>query len=152
MYDVHCTRSYKVLILQETFDIILWHVLLNPIKARPITLILWLLERFEKRPITILRLKLQIWKLHFFIFEKHLKNKFRYSDPFLAFFSTLPPYPPNFKVISLFFCNKLALTNWAMNMYFNRILILKDLFLALPPPDCTKIQTTRFYRINYRNL
>ena len=45
---------------------------------------------------------------------------FRFSEPFLAFFSTLPS-TQTIKVIGLTFFNDLALANWAMHMHFNPI-------------------------------
>ena len=54
---------------------------------------------------------------------------FTFFELFLAFFSTLPSAQA-IKVIGLIFFNELALKNWALNMNFNPLSILSDLFLG----------------------
>ena len=54
---------------------------------------------------------------------------FHFSEPFLAFFSTLPS-TQTIKVIGLIFLSDPQLANWAMHMHFNTIPILLDIFLG----------------------
>ena len=59
-----------------------------------------------------------------------------FSDPFLAFFSTLTS-TQTIKVIGLIFLSEPPLANWAMHMHFNTIPILSGIFLEggqTPPP------------------
>jgi len=73
--------------------------------------------------------------LHFDIFFKTIKVFFFILTLFKAYFST-PPSTQTIKVIGLFFSFfEVALTNWAMNMYFNPISILFLGAAQTPPPQ-----------------